>query len=176
MVEAPSEKPDSTLRVTVIALAPSNTPSSWKTTKRPARPSTPRPTTVRPMTAPPENAIPRAALRLVRAAAAVRTFALVATRMPMKPARPEHTAPTTNATAISQWLSAMPALLTASKMATATTTMASTLYSRERNAIAPSRIASAISCILSSPASAFDTDAARIYANNRASTAAPSTA
>ena len=43
---------------------------------------TPRPTTLKPMTAPPEKAICRASLRLLRAAAAVRTLAAVATRMP----------------------------------------------------------------------------------------------
>ena len=48
-----------------------------------------------PMTAPPEKATDRAAfMPLSFAAAAVRTFALVATFIPMKPAAVEKTAPT----------------------------------------------------------------------------------
>ena len=46
-----------------------------------------------PMTEPPENATPSARFRPVRAAAAVRTLASVATRMPKKPASAEQTAP-----------------------------------------------------------------------------------
>ena len=49
-----------------------------------------------PMTAPPPNATARASLSPERAAAAVRTLALVATRIPMYPAVALQNAPMTN--------------------------------------------------------------------------------
>ena len=54
----------------------------------------------------------------MRAAAAVRTLAAVATRMPKKPASPEQTAPASSDTPISAELSARPALAQASRTAT----------------------------------------------------------
>ena len=59
-------------------------------------PRTPNPTTPIPMTLPPAKATSRALPNPVRAALVVRTFALVATFMPMNPAIAEHKAPSTN--------------------------------------------------------------------------------
>ena len=75
-----------------------------------------------------------------RAAAAVRTLAEVATRMPKKPASPEHRAPTATDRPIKIELSGRVALAMARSTATTTTKMASTRYSRPRNAMAPSRM------------------------------------
>ena len=52
------------------------------------------------MTSPPLKATPSASPRLVRAALAVRTLALVATFMPKKPASALHPAPTAKLRAI----------------------------------------------------------------------------
>ena len=52
--------------------------------------------------------------------------------------------------------------VTPSKMATAITKIASTLYSAERNAIAPSAIHLPIVCMRSLPGSCFLTHAARM--------------
>jgi hypothetical protein len=117
------------------------------------RPSSPRPTTEKPITAPPENATSSALLRLVRAAAAVRTLAAVATRMPMNPASAEQPAPAISDTPISQELPAAARLAKASRAATTSTKIASTRYSRPRNAIAPSRMWLAISFISALPSS-----------------------
>jgi hypothetical protein len=54
-----------------------------------------------PITDPPLNATCSAVDRPVRAAAVVRTLALVATRIPKKPARPDAQAPMTKAAAMS---------------------------------------------------------------------------
>ena len=66
----------------------------------PVNPSIPNPTTPRPITEPPANAIPNALPRESCAALVVRTFALVATFIPRKPAKPEANAPTKNEIAI----------------------------------------------------------------------------
>ena len=125
-------------------------------------PKRPRPTTDIPMTAPPEKAMDRALfMPLVRAALAVRTFALVATVMPRKPARTEKSAPTMKHTAVGQ-LIAKP--MTRKNTATK---IARILYSDVRNARAPSWMWPEISCILSVPGSAFLTRAARNRAYNR---------
>ena len=55
-----------------------------------------------PMTVPPENATSSAGDSPIRAAAVVRTLALVATFMPAQPAKAEADAPRTNAPAICQ--------------------------------------------------------------------------
>ena len=55
-----------------------------------------------PMTAPPENATSSAGAMPIRAAAVVRTLALVATFIPIQPAAAEEAAPTTKAPAICQ--------------------------------------------------------------------------
>ena len=51
-------------------------------TNKPPNPRIPRPTTPIPITDPPVNAISNALAKLVLAALVVRTFALVATRIP----------------------------------------------------------------------------------------------
>jgi hypothetical protein len=60
-------------------------------------PSTASPATPIPITDPPANDTSSALERLVRAACAVRTLALVAMRMPMKPALALNSAPTRKA-------------------------------------------------------------------------------
>ncbi len=57
-------------------------------------PKTPRPTTPNPITAPPAKATSKAFPNEVFAACVVLTFALVATFIPMKPAKAEQMAPT----------------------------------------------------------------------------------
>ena len=57
------------------------------------RPSTAKPATPIPITEPPENDTFNAVLRLVLAACAVRTLALVAIFIPIKPAKADNTAP-----------------------------------------------------------------------------------
>ena len=54
-----------------------------KIRKSEPNPSTPRPTTPMPITEPPANAILSPSPKLVRAPCVVRTFAFVATRMPI---------------------------------------------------------------------------------------------
>ena len=103
------------------------------------------------MTSPPENATFKASPSDVRAALVVRTLALVATRIPKKPARAEHSAPTTNETAMSGDESARVRFASSSSAATTTTNTASTRYSRRRNAAAPSWMSLAISAIRSVP-------------------------
>ena len=60
-------------------------------------PKTAKPATPIPITLPPVNETDNALLKLVLAAWAVRTFALVATLIPIKPANALKKAPTTNA-------------------------------------------------------------------------------
>ncbi len=81
----------------------------------------------------------------------MRLFAAVATRIPKNPANPLQSAPTTKDTATK--LVPCEALPQASKTATAITKIDKTLYSRARNAIAPSRTACPIACIFSFPGS-----------------------
>ena len=102
----------------------------------------------------------------VRAALAVRTLASVAIRMPKKPARVEKTAPTRKQTAVIQF--PIPTPITTKRTAAKIT---STLYSEKRNALAPSRIAPAISFMRSVPSSSFRTLPARYSANTSARTA-----
>ena len=63
---------------------------------KPLKPSTPKPTTPSPITEPPAKATSRAVPKLVRAACVVLTFALVATFIPMNPAKAEQIAPMIN--------------------------------------------------------------------------------
>ncbi len=70
-----------------------------KMRKRIPRPKSPSPTTPMPMTDPPAKAILSPSPRLVRAPWVVRMLALVATRIPMYPAKAEQKAPTTKETA-----------------------------------------------------------------------------
>ena len=127
-----------------------------------------------PITTPPGKATDRASLNEREAACAVRAFAPVAIRMPPKPQRTEHNAPPTNDTAVFQ---PRPATVddvrpTVSSAATATTKIASTLYSRPRNAIAPSRMASWIWIIFSLPRSFARTRRAVTAANTNPTTPA----
>ena len=77
------------------------------------------PTTSRPVTAPPLNAAASAFFRLIVAPCVVRTFASTATRIPMKPAASEQTAPSTNPIAVSLSLK----MATSTVMMTAITAM-----------------------------------------------------
>ena len=156
--EAPNEKPVMIVMTFPIdsASVPIIFPKIKKSNPRPRRPS---PTTPSPMTEPPAKAIFSPSPRLVRAPCVVRTFALVATRIPIKPARAEQTAPTMNETATSGELFSSRNPWNKRSKATAPTKMESTLYSARRNAIAPSAIFLAIRPIWSDPASCFSTQA-----------------
>ena len=70
------------------------------TTQNPPTDSNANPTTSRPVTAPPLNAAWSAFFRLTVAPCAVRTLAITASRIPMKPAASEQTAPRTKPTAV----------------------------------------------------------------------------
>ena len=100
-------------------------------------PSTPNPTTPIPITEPPENAMFKAFGKLVRAAAAVRTLAFVATFIPIYPARIELNAPRAKDKPTIGWERSLSAVK-ANKMDTQTINTARTLYSALRKAIAPS--------------------------------------
>jgi len=89
------------------------------------------------MTEPPENATLSAALSPERAAAAVRTLAAVAIRIPRKPARAEHAAPASSENPIRYELSGLPAFAQPNSTDATTTKIARTRYSRARNAMAP---------------------------------------
>ena len=118
-------------------------------------PVSPNPATVKPMTAPPRNASGSAsAIPPVRAASVVRLFAAVEIRMPTSPADPDRSAPNTYARAPhGRPQSKRPAI----KPAMTTTKTATHVYSRRRNAIAPSRMASDISIIFAFPRGAART-------------------
>ncbi len=121
------------------------------------KPNTPSDTTPNPITAPPEKATSKALFREVLAAFVVRTFALVATRIPMKPAKPDIKAPTTKETATNHVELASLFPLKTNNTATANTKIANTLYSAFKKAIAPSAIFLAIIAIFSVPSSCLDT-------------------
>jgi branched-subunit amino acid transport protein AzlD len=112
------------------------------------------------MTEPPAKATSRALPRLVLAALVVLTLALVATLIPMYPARPEQTAPIIKDTATRKDEFSESAE-TPSRMATANTKIAKTLYSALRKAIAPSAIFLAMVAIRSVPTSCLETQAER---------------
>ena len=120
------------------------------------KPSTPNPTTPSPITDPPAKATSKPLPRLVRAAFVVLTLALVATRIPINPARPEQTAPTTKEMATIQ-LDVSGLALTPKRIATATTKIASTRYSAFKKAIAPAAMLSLIRPIRSVPTSCLET-------------------
>ena len=121
-------------------------------------PKTPKPTTPIPITDPPVKATSRALPRLVRAAFVVRTLALVATRIPINPARAEQNAPNTNDKPTNGDDVSLLAVK-ANKRATQTTNTLKILYSAFRKAIAPSAMWPAIFFILSVPSSCLDTQA-----------------
>ena len=101
------------------------------------------------MTAPPENATFNASFRLVLAALVVLLLEAVADHIPMKPARPEHIAPKTNAKAIIPW--SLELYPKNNRTATTSTKTANTLYSLFRKAIAPLLMCPAIFAISSVP-------------------------
>ena len=105
------------------------------------RPTTARPVRPKPITAPDWNATPNDLASDTRAADAVRTLPIVAMRMPMYPAATDVAAPTMKARAVCQpWLT-VAAISTANKAMK----IASTRYSRFKNAMAPSAMAVEIS-------------------------------
>ena len=84
MLSAPNEKPVSTSIVRNIPSAsPSGEKKCFKMINKPPKPNTASPDTPSPITAPPVNETFKALLKLVFAASAVRTLALVATFMPI---------------------------------------------------------------------------------------------
>ena len=153
MEEAPNENPV----ITEITLLISQ-PISIKIANKLPNPRIPKPTTPIPITEPPVKAISSAFARLVLAALVVRTFAFVATRIPKYPAKAEQKAPIINERAIIQDEVVLSAV-TASKIDTHITNMASTLYSARKKAMAPSGIALAMAAILGVPSSCLDTHA-----------------
>ncbi len=146
---APNEKPV----MTAIVLFTSPSKTFEKTRKQVPRPRTPRPTTPMPITEPPAKAISSAGPRPRRAAWVVRTFAFVATFIPISPARAEQRAPATNATAMRGWDSFCAAPEMPRRNATTTTKMTRTRYSARRKAMAPCWMAAAIFTIRSLPGS-----------------------
>ncbi len=86
--------------MTVIVRFTSPSKNFEKRRKQVPRPRTPRPTTPIPITEPPAKAISSTGPSPRRAGWVVRTFAFVATFIPIRPARAEQRAPATNATAM----------------------------------------------------------------------------
>ena len=104
---APKEKPVNISIVRSISILSTGAPFAkiiLRIMNRPPRPNTAKPATPIPITLPPVKETDRALLKLVRAACAVRTFALVAIFIPIKPANALKKAPNTNANAMLQWL------------------------------------------------------------------------
>ena len=91
---------------TLLTAAP-GAKTIFKIINKPPKPNTAKPATPKPITLPPVKETFKALLKLVRAACAVRTFALVATFIPINPANALKKAPSINATAILQWLLAL---------------------------------------------------------------------
>ena len=124
-------------------------------------PRSPSPTTETPITAPLLKDTLRAAFKPVIALTVVLVFALTAMYIPINPARAEPIAPPRYANAVEGTLLDGPSILsstsqsmnTARMTQTTTTKIASNVYSRRRNAIAPSLMASPIACIASLPSS-----------------------
>src|SRR3989338_6369357 len=161
--------------------------SGWKSwNSRYSRASMARliPTTVMPMTAPELNAPRSAALRPVRALAAVRTLARTAMYMPTQPAVADAVPPSTYASAVRgnpvYWpRSATPSAAnlpvtskstnTAISAPTTATKPARNVYSRRRNAAAPCWISTAMCCMASVPGSSRSTRRAATTAKSSAS-------
>ncbi len=84
MLSAPKENPVNTSMVfNIPATSPSGEKYCFNTRNKPPSPNTAKPDTPKPITAPPVKDTFNALLKLVLAASAVRTFALVATFIPM---------------------------------------------------------------------------------------------
>ena len=106
------------------------------------------------MTLPPLNAtVSAGAMPPLRAASLVRVFASVAAPIPTSPAVAEHNAPTTKLAAICG------PSCHATSAATITTKTARILYSRNRKAIAPTRMSPATCCISELPGECRPRDA-----------------
>ena len=113
---------------------------------------------MKPITAPPLKASGSASAAPWRAALAVRVLAAVAMRIPMKPAIEESTAPIRYA----MEAYGRPSIGTTNNTMNMTPTKTDThWYSRRKNAMAPSRMASPISFMRSVPSSAFITTVAK---------------
>ena len=106
----------------------------------------------------PHHALDTYLPKLVRAAFVVLTLALVATRIPINPARAEQKAPSTKDNPTNGDDVSLLAVK-ASNSATQTTNTLRILYSALRKAIVPSAMWFAIFFILSVPASCLDTQA-----------------
>ena len=135
-------------------------------------PNTPKDTTPIPITAPPEKATSRALFKEVLAALVVLTLALVAIRIPIKPAKADKKAPTTKdkATRPLEFSSEFP--LKIKRTATANTKIDNTLYSAFKKAMAPSAIFLAIVAIFSDPTSCLLTQPDLNIINKKPSTLA----
>ena len=124
--------------ISTLSTAASGAKICFKIIKREPKPNTAKPATPIPITEPPVKDTFKACFKLVLAASAVRTLALVAIRIPINPARALKKAPNTNAMAILQCELWLLAPITPNKMAAIITKYVSTLYSAFKKAIAPS--------------------------------------
>ena len=137
----------------------------WKTITMSVAPSRPRPAVNNPTVPPARNATWRASsIFPLLAAAAVRTFALVASHMPRNPMKPEQSAPKRNARVrkMPDWTCSRPSPVDSFRISVevrnTTTASGTTMIAIVRNwrlmyAIAPSCTAAAISPICSVPGS-----------------------
>ena len=120
------------------------------------------------MTEPPVNAVRNAAISLSCAACAVRALEMVALRMPTNPASSDITAPQMKLAETRQPMVGRKKKMTAST----TMNMATTQYSRRRNAMAPPRIKPEISAMRESRIGMRLFFSRNRMASNRESTAA----
>ena len=111
-----------------------------KTMYKPPSPNTAKPATPNPITAPPVKETFNAFERLVLAALAVLTLALVATFIPIYPASALLKAPKTKASAMLQCEFGLPVDMNPSNNATITTKYPRIFHSALRKAMAPSAI------------------------------------
>ncbi len=149
--EAPKENPVTMVMTEAMASGPVPMAEENTNNKTPS-PNTPRPTTPIPMTEPPAKAIFKPSPRLVLAPCVVRTFALVATRIPMKPARAEQSAPRMKETAVKgELVSGLAKPPKSRSRAMERTKIERTRYSALRKAIAPTEMFSAIRSMRSLP-------------------------
>ena len=90
------------LSISTLSTAACGAKIIFKIMNNPPKPNTAKPATPIPITLPPVKETDNALLKLVRAACAVRTFALVAIFIPIKPAKALKKAPNTKAKEILQ--------------------------------------------------------------------------
>src|SRR5690348_2236090 len=107
---------------------------------KPPKPNTARPVTPSPITLPPVKETFRALDKLLRAAWVVLTLALVATFIPIKPARALKKPPQINDMAMLQWLLALLYPIIPSRIAAIITKYERIFHSDFKKAIAPSAI------------------------------------